>query len=203
MSFVLECLRNIEDDEDPTLIFFRDGLKTSMYQFDQRQFIEELIIRYNRFIEIQNRIQGIARTSGHPKVFISYKSEDVERATYIHDKLKEYGVYPWLDKKRLRNEWEEAIANEIVNSDAFLLLQSESMKRNRVSYVGVEVNYAVKQSLRYPVSSNFIKPVFIDSVQSVLDDVPALNAIQSLPLLTDEQIKDLAKEIKRTYEKLL
>ncbi len=203
MSYALECIDNISNDEDPTILFFRDELKVSLYHYDQQKFIETLVESYKSYAD-KRKSDTVQDASLYdvPKVFISYKSEDYDTALNIYTKLKKLGLNPWLDKKRLSGMWEENIAKEINQSDSFLLVQSRSLKENPVNYVNIEIKTAIAKAKYYQPESDFLFPTFIDSGDSILKDkYQFLNEINSYDLTVTEKLDQLAKDIKRSYER--
>ena len=61
------------------------------------------------------------------KVFISYATEDYNKARQIYEDLKAAGVEPWLDREDLLpgQKWKYAIKKAIRESDYFLTLLSD------------------------------------------------------------------------------
>jgi hypothetical protein len=203
MSYALESIQQIADDKDPTMVFFRDGLNVSLSHDNQKDFIDELIKRYNTFLEKQTLKNRDEETYGHPYVFISYKGEDNAVAKDICAKLRSYGVFPWLDKSKLVGNYNEEIADAILEkADFFLLLESESMKNAPINYVNKEIRMAAKKGTSYPNDVSFIFRGYIDSKESIRSDFPELNDLHVFNLTDEEDLQRLAKELKRAYESL-
>lgn len=197
MSYALECVNNIQNDQDPTFLFFRDELKVSLYYFDQKKFIETLVERYNKYYGSV----PISQPSDAPTAFISYKSEDYERVNEICQRLKKQGIDVWIDKERLQGKWEASIASQISNSDAFILMQSRQVKNSPINYVNVEIKEALNRSRYYASDADFIFPSYIDTKESIITDYPSLLSINSYDLTQPDKIDQLAKDIKRSYER--
>jgi hypothetical protein len=203
MSYALESIQHIADDKDPTMIFFRDGLNVSLSHANQKEFIDELTRRYNAFLEKQEQKNQEEETYGHPYVFISYKGEDHTAVRDIVAKLRTHNVFPWLDKSRLTARYNDEIAEAIMQkADFFLLLESESMKNTPINYVNKEIRMAVKRGTSYPNDISFVFRGYIDNKQSIRMDFPELNELHVFNLTDEEDIKRLAKELKRAYESL-
>ena len=202
MSYALECINDIQNDEDPTVLFFRDELKVSLYYYNQQEFIDTLTTTYNAYAEKRKATGGDKVVlNDAPKAFISYKSEDFVFVNDVCQKLKQQGINAWLDRERLQGKWEPSIAAEITNSDAFILMQSQQVKNNPVNYVNVEIKQALDKARYFQPESDFIFPTYIDSTQSLLTDYPLLSQINSYNLSNPETIEQLAKDIKRSYER--
>lgn len=203
MSYALESIQQIGDDKDPTMVFFRDGLNVSLSHANQKDFIDELVTRYEAFLEKQKQKNQEDETYGHPYVFISYKGEDQMMVRDICAKLRTYGVFPWQDKSRLTGKYNDEIAETILEkADFFLLLESESMKNAPINYVNKEIRMAVKRSTSYPNDISFIFRAYIDSKDSIRMDFPELNELHVFNVTDEEDLKRLAKELKRAYESL-
>lgn len=203
MSYALECINNIQNDEDPTILFFRDELKLSLYRLDQKEFIDSLVTSYTAYNEKRKSIGGADKSiaENSPKVFISYKSEDFARVSEICQRLKKQGINAWMDRERLQGKWVESIASEIAGSDAFLLMQSEQIRNSPVNYVNVEIKEAIRKAGYFQSEADFIFPAYIDSSASILTEYPQLLAINSYDLTDLTKIDQLAKDLKRSYER--
>lgn len=61
------------------------------------------------------------------KLFISYSRDDIEYASKLVDSLRKVGFEVWFDANiRTGDEWDDAIEQEIKNSDAMVLILSKS-----------------------------------------------------------------------------
>jgi hypothetical protein len=202
MSYALESINDIPDYEDPTIVFFRDELKLSLYYYNQDTFIQTLIEKYAEYEEKKRRkLPSDNFYDDAPNAFISYKSEDLVIAQQICQQLKELGINTYLDRERLKGMWEPTLKNAINTTDAFILLQSESLKNSPENYVHVEIKIALKRAHKFQKTSDLIYPAFIDSRKSILD-YEELNEVNSWDLTHMENVDKLAKEIKRNYERL-
>jgi len=202
MSYALECIDNIANDEDPAVLFFRDELKVSLYRYDQKTFVESLANNYAAYIE-KKKLSNPEKMNAEnaPKAFLSYKREDFSTVSAVCQQLKQLGINVWMDKNDLQGKWEPSIANGIAQADAFILIQSQALKNSPVNYVNVEIKEALERSRYYLSESDFIFPSFIDSDTSILFDYPSLAAINSYDLTRVDKIEQLAKDIKRSYER--
>ena len=202
MSYALECIDNIPNDEDPTVLFFRQELKLSLYRYDQKAFINELAEKWQVYMQKKKAIGGdAALAEDAPRAFISYKSEDFEQVNAIAQRLKTQGINVWIDRERLQGKWADAIANEISVVDAFVLMQSKEVKNTPVNYVNVEIRRAMERAMRYKNEADFLFPCYLDDSSSVITEYDMLEKINSYDLSQPEKIDQLAKDIKRSYER--
>lgn len=202
MSYALECINNIQNDADPTVLFFRDELKLSLYHYDQKEFVDNLVNAWNAYLE-KKKLSGAdsAVAENAPRVFISYKSDDFAQVSAIAQRLKTQGVNVWIDRERLQGKWVQSIANEIMSCDAFVLMQSRQLKEMPMNYVNVEIKQALDKAGYFANEADFIFPCYIDDNGSLLTDYPLLQKINSYDLSDATKIDQLAKDIKRSYER--
>lgn len=202
MSYALECLGDVDNNQDPTILFFRDELKVTLHHCDNKSFIKTLTEHYAKYEEKRvDRNKEVAVPADAPKAFISYKSEDYETANKIYLRLRSNGIDAWLDKERLSGNWSEMIKSEIHNSNAFLLIQSRNLKQSPVNYVNVEIREALDRARYYQREEDYFFPSYIDSYDSVLSSPEILSEIQSINLSSIELVDRLSKDIKRSYER--
>jgi hypothetical protein len=198
MSYALECEDNFGQDFNPLIHLFRNELKISIELSDQITFIDTLIDHYNSYY---NSSPQILKDEYLPKAFISYKSEDFEKVKDICQRLKQNGINVWLDKERLQGKWQTKITDEILNADAFVLMQSKQLKNSPVNYVNVEIKEALQRAKYYVSEPDFIFPAFIDSNLSVNADYPLIAAINAYDLTDVIMIDQLAHDIKSSFER--
>jgi hypothetical protein len=196
MSYALECFHKFNTTEEATVNLFKDELKVSLYDMDQKEFIDTLLEQYN------SCFTGIPRPidKDSPRVFISYKSEDYEKVKEICFRLKQEGINTWLDKERLQGKWETKIIEEIFKSDAFILIHSQQLKDCPVTYVNVEIKEALARAKYYPSEADFIFPAYIDRTIGATTE-STLSHINFYDLTAYDKIDQLAKDIKQSYER--
>jgi hypothetical protein len=210
MSYALDYLSNINYDQDPTVLFFKDELKVCLYHYDQKTFIETLISKYDSFRKRQAEKMEI--NSGNNqislkeeiKVFISYKREDIQVVKSIVERLESnYITVLWDQSNDFTGAWKKRIEELIDNSDAFILMQSSNLKNETVNYVNVEIRLAIERANRYPRLDNYLFPAYIDSDTSRLteSDFAFIKDINNWDLSTPENIDRIIKEIIRNKER--
>lgn len=202
MSYALECINDIQNDEDPTVLFFKDELKLSLYRYEPKKFVDDLKANYDAYIaKKQGTNTAKLKLDDAPKAFISYKSEDLAEVNNICKRLQQQGVEVWIDKNDIQGKWEPSISRGIENANAFILIQSRNLKMNPITVVNGEIKAAFhKAHTLYQKEEDFIFPAFIDSSDSVLDH-DELKTINSYDLTRADKIDQLARDIKRSYER--
>jgi hypothetical protein len=198
MSYAVESNNKITNDDDPALLLFKDELKVSLHNFNQFEFIDSLIKHYDHYF---GGLQNITTAEDAPRAFISYKSEDYDIVNEICQRLRKQGINTWIDKERLYGNWELTIVNEISNADAFILMHSQQLINNPVNYVNVEIKEALERSRYYASISDFIFPAFINSNLDLNAEHRQLSSINFYDLTKDDKIDQLARDIKRSFEK--
>lgn len=208
MSYALEYLAAIDDTDDPTVLFFKDELKVCLYHFDQKSFIDTLAGKYQSFMTRQAGDAGnnmnVARVAEEVKVFISYKREDLPTVREIVKRLEANSVSVlWDQSTEFTGDWERRIKEMIDSSNAFILLQSKSLKENPENYVNVETRLAMKKAQRFSRLDSFLYPAFIDSINSRLTDTDFdfVNTINNWDLSAVGNVDNVAKEIFRNQER--
>jgi len=122
-----------------------------------------------KVIEILKLIKTRRESTSSPcahrlEIFISYKSEDYERASYIEETLRDdHSV--WFDKERLKpgEPWDPALDQAIKKSDIFLYCYSKNSKRERSVQIR-ELNWARKVQDDLPRDGKYIIPVLLEKV---------------------------------------
>lgn len=97
------------------------------------------------------------------RVFISYASEDKEKAVKICEALKNDGFSPWLDIYELLpgQRWEDEISKAIENSDMILICLSRNAM-TKEGYVQKEIKKALDKALEMPEGNIFLVPARFD-----------------------------------------
>ena len=97
------------------------------------------------------------------KVFISYAREDKKVAIKLYNDLKEAGLKPWLDQKKLLpgQNWKHQVESAIKSSDFFIALLSNNSV-SKVGYVQKELKRALDILDNYPQGEGFVIPVRLD-----------------------------------------
>lgn len=205
MSYAMDYLNNINYDQDPTVLFFRDELKVCLYQFDQQSFIQTLAGKYKQFSS--GGEEGTSNGAVQPaktKVFVSYVREDLDKAKAIVRRLNGHFTVLWDQSTDFTGDWEQRIDRMMEEADAFVLLQSENLLQQPVSYVYTEMRLAEEKAKRYPRLEYFLFPCYIDKETSRLDesDFSFIKKINNWDLRTDDAVDRLTQEISRCQERI-
>ena len=194
--------------EESVFFYKSSGYKSlKIMQSELQNFAEELDKRWTeRFPDgislstpsapSQNR----AVQPDAPSVFISFVSEDRDRARRIAELFRSEGLDPWFDEDGLRVgvQWEDRITDAIrTEIDFFVLLQSDALDRQLETYVHKEVKLALeRQEMR---AGRFIFPVIIDQGAQRMEVLDRAR-IQSMDLCDpNRDLPLLAKEIRREF----
>lgn len=202
-SLAVEDFEPQSEEEFKSTVFFyqKNACNIHIFKWESSldEFAKQLRIRYEKSLEIPDFVhRDIAQKA--PKVFICHASEDKDFAASMYEKLKQSGLYPWLDKEDLRGGdlWDETIKKAIKKEiDYFLVLQSQSLSKKLVGYVNKEIVEARERQKEIRVGNLFIIPVKIE-------DCPLLDVLEDLQTvdLTDGNgIDRLVQTIKRDYAK--
>jgi hypothetical protein len=208
MSYALEYLSNIQYDQDPTVLFFKDELNVCLYNYDPKQFISDLVTRYQAFSQKQDEQGGGAplaisrREQGNEevKVFISYKREDQKAVTKLVQVLEsKYMTVLWDQSDDFTGNWKKRIEDMIESSDVFILMQSEELKTAPVNYVNFEIRLAMEKAKTYLREDGYLYPAYIDSKSSMLmdSDFEFIKEINNWDLSTIENLDNMCKQIIR------
>ncbi|HTE24177.1 toll/interleukin-1 receptor domain-containing protein [Flavitalea sp.] len=210
MSFALEYLSTINDENQPAILFFKDELKVCLYHFDQESFIDTLTEKYQLFYEKFKKHSGNndkipSSFKEEIKVFISYKREDLRFVKPIVERLeaKEISVY-WDHGSEFIGDWKNRIEKMIEDSDAFILLQSKNLRDNPVNFLNKEIRLAIERASKFPRDENYLYPAYIDTIESKLTDTDFkfINAINNWDLSVMSNVDKLAIELFRNQERL-
>ena len=107
--------------------------------------------------------ESLSQPDGH--VFISYVSEDVERATRLEDELKLAGIRVWRDKTSLRpgEDWKLEIKRAIDNEAfAFIACFSFNSQRREQTHYNEELLLAVERMRLLQPGARWLIPVRFD-----------------------------------------
>jgi hypothetical protein len=198
MSYAVLCSNDQRKYDKLTAQVLKDELKVTLCDITQKDFIRILLDHYNKYIG-KATMPGL--TPSLPTVFVSYKSEDFKKVQEVCQRLKLHGIDTWIDKERLQGNWKEKIAEQIKQSDAFLLIQSQQLRTSPISYVNVEIKEALKRSKYYQSEADFIFPGCIDPNTGDFVTHPDLSEINFYDLTKTNKIDQLAKDIKASYQK--
>lgn len=138
------------------------------------EFVDELFTRWERLHPPSeaagrpNAITGAHSPIEMPSgaVFISYASEDTERAAELKTLLESRGLDVWLDRGRLEagDDYDLQIRRHIGRCSLFLPLVSRHTEARMEGYFRREWHYAVDRAQNMDASVPFILPVTMDPV---------------------------------------
>ena len=96
-------------------------------------------------------------------IFISYAHEDQSFALEIYEILREQGLSPWLDVKKLlpEQEWKLEIEKAIRDSDIFIACLSKNSV-DKKGFVQAELKRALDVADLMPEGKVYIIPVRLD-----------------------------------------
>lgn len=133
-------------------------------------------------------------------VFISYASEDRRHALRISRLLERAGIECWLDVTKLRagDEWRLRIRNAITQSDAVLILLSNS-STSKEGFVQAEIRIALECYEEKPEGTLFILPVRLDPcrVPTLLQRLQWIDLFPSTRQATDRLLDALAERARQ------
>lgn len=111
------------------------------------------------------------------EIFVSYKSQDYEQASYIVETLEAEGHEVWFDKKRLEpgEPWDPALKKAINKSDLFLYCNSRHSSQGR-NVQKEELNLALKIQGKQLSDGKYIIPVQLDHV-GLPDEISGLELV--------------------------
>ena len=104
-------------------------------------------------------------TTSRTTVFMSYASEDYQRADKLYNDLMAMpNIALWLDRFSLMPgvEWEREIENAISTCDVAILLISKTSENKR-GYVQVEIKKVIRKLEYFPPGEILIIPAVVDS----------------------------------------
>lgn len=153
--------------EDQELIGFLSRIKTITVN-NTEDFIGELIERYqlrNKDKVTMSKPENSELDTQEHDIFISYASEDFEKAERIYNLLKSLGANPWFDKKKLEGGelYERTIDKKIKECKRFMPILSQHTLTNERRYFKKEWTLSIEE-LPYRYGTRYICPVVIDEI---------------------------------------
>ena len=122
-----------------------------------------------KIIELLKLIKGREESADglpefHLEIFISYKSEDFDKVSYIEEALREGGHKVWLDKVRLEpgEPWAPAMERAIEKSDVFLYCLSRNSKKRERTVQNEELNLALRVQRKVLSTGKYIIPLSLE-----------------------------------------
>lgn len=102
----------------------------------------------------------VFQPSGRTQVFIAYASEDRVEARKLYRALKNHGLEPWMDERKLLpgQNWPRAIERAIEVSDYVLICFSRRSVGKR-GFFHSEIRYALDFATCVPLDEIFLVPV--------------------------------------------
>lgn len=127
------------------------------------------------------------------QVFISYASQDKERALLIYDSLKSDGFNAWIDNKNLLpgQNWDFEIRRALDKSVCILILISKN-SFNKRGYVQREIKFALDKLSEMLVDDIYIIPILLDDI-SLPEQLSHLQSIKISESGFSEKIKSSIK----------
>lgn len=109
-------------------------------------------------------------------VFLSYASQDAERAQHLADSLRSAGIDVWFDQSELRggDAWDAMIRKRIKGCALFIPVVSHNTEARQEGYFRLEWKLAVDRSHSMSEDRAFIVPVLIDEIDEATARVPEL-----------------------------
>ena len=158
--------------DDQELIGFLSRIKTITVN-NTEDFIGELIERYqhrNKDKVTMNKSEDSDMDTQEHDIFISYASEDFEKAKEIYNLLKSLGANPWFDKKLEGGElYERTIDKQIKECKRFMPILSQNTLTNERRYFKKEWTLSIEE-LPYRYGTRYICPIVIDNINPFEED---------------------------------
>ncbi len=122
-------------------------------------------------------------------IFLSYASDDFERASKVYDHLERDGFHVWMDKKSIKpgQEWEPVIWQAAMDADIFCLLLSEASITKR-GFVRKEIRFALEKWKETLPEDSYLIPCRIDRVEPPFE----LRHLQYIDLIDDKDYDTLS-----------
>jgi hypothetical protein len=186
---------------EDAILFYGENYRTKVYFEDVFEFVRQLREHCEREstdkdhnVTLQAAVSEPLNTAG-PRIFLCHASEDKERAEVIHERLRDNGFIPWLDKNNLRGGdlWDDLIEETIKEVDYVIVLNSWALvaKTKTVSYVNKEIKVARRaEDWR---NSTFIIPVKIDDAPLI----DSLTKYQAVDMATPDGMRNLVRSIRK------
>jgi hypothetical protein len=184
---------------DDTVLFYERG-KITLYDAEVPAFVRALA---ERFGQAGGAPAGSAPGPAlvHPRVFISYASEDAPHARRLREGLDRAGFEVWLDQERLLggDRWDAAIEQAIGESDYVLVLQSQNLVAKVDSYVNKEIAAARERARLVAPPFRCLIPIEIEPAER-RPDLAAYQAQPLGPARYDDDLRKLVSLITRDYQ---
>jgi TIR domain len=173
-------------EEDTGLVFFLNHFRTRTKVFpgEAVAFVNELHRRWferhpvGTTVSLGQTATGVEETAVMPPgaVFLSYASEDLERAIKIRDALEHAGVDVWFDKQELQpgDDYEAKIRKNIDQCSLFVPVISRHTLTLEPRFFRLEWAQALKVAEQMPPQRRFISPVAVDDTPASDDGMPEL-----------------------------
>ena len=204
MSYALDRLENYGSEKslisDPTVLFFRDQLKVSLWKYDASLFVKKLVTEYKLYNAKRDKYKGDQKVSTDaPKVFVSYKTEDYERVKVFCDQLRATDIETWLDKKDLDGLIDAEISDAIKEANAYIVVSSENLMSHSESYVYIEAKEAAERAKAFPDEGTFLFPCYMGSpnYRFNIPSYPIYNKLLHTNIDNNEEVGKLIESIKR------
>jgi hypothetical protein len=116
--------------------------------------------------ELDSDQHVVFRPTGEANVFLSYAQEDRALVSKLYQQLKNAGLEPWMDCRKLLpgQNWPRAIQQTIEISDFFVACFSQNSTRKRGHFQG-EVALGLEVASQFPEDDVFILPVRLDECE--------------------------------------
>jgi len=142
-----------------------------------------------------------APAAGAPCVFLSYVHEDREAVDRLADTLRAAAIDVWQDHQSLRvgDRWAQLL-EQVINkqADYVAVVQSPHLTRRVETYVGIEVDQALKRHQKMLLGGfRFLLPLRL----GLADDLPLLSVLQGIDVSTDEGVGALVAAITQDWKK--
>jgi len=147
------------------LLAFLSRIKVETHN-DAISFIDELLERWEKY-KIEEK------TTDKKDIFISYASEDYEKADEIYKKFEKLGASVWFDKKELEpsDEFAKKIHQNIRNSRIFVPILSKNTLITGSRFFKKEWNWALEENKSF-INEKFIYPIIIEKIDINCDALP-------------------------------
>jgi hypothetical protein len=195
-SFAFEPLRFDPKQVQQTVLFYRKGYKIEVVDSDVASFVAEL----------RRRFEDATDDPGVPvarpqvaRVFMSYASEDREKASTVREALRAAGFDVWFDRDSLEpgDQWDSTIESALGESDYFVVLNSRSLQQKPFSYVNKEINLAFERQRLARRGIRYIFPALVDDAPLL----PELSGLQAVSLSNADGLKQLVSSINRDVQR--
>lgn len=127
-------------------------------------------------------------------IFLAHASEDKPFARSLYKKLKQEGLFPWLDEENLSPgvEWDDEIKRVIKKSKYFVALISKNSV-GKDGYVQRELRLALSELERKAPGTRYFIPALIHDIPLPEINVGtiSLNSYQAARLYEDDGVEKL------------